>query len=150
MREARQAILDLRSPMLDAGGLAGALTEIGRRTVVPPTRFELSADRITAPPEAEGELLRIGQEAIANAARHAAATEIRVDLRQVSDVIRLRVTDDGRGFNVEATTTGDGGGRYGLLGMQERTARVGGRLTITSSDRGTVVEASVPCGRLRP
>ena len=82
IREARQAILNLRSPMLEASGLAGALAEIGRRTVAPPTNFDVSADRITHLRAIEGELLRIGQEAITNAARHAGATHIRVELRQ--------------------------------------------------------------------
>ncbi len=149
IREARQAILNLRSPMLEASGLAGALTEIGRRAVVPPTRFELSADPIAAEAVTEGELLRIGQEAITNAVRHAGATRIRVEMRQEADRIRLRVTDDGRGFAVDAGTAGHSG-RYGLLGMQERAARLGGRLTVTSSTGGTVVEASVPYARPRP
>jgi len=149
IREARQAILNLRSPMLEASGLVGALTEIGRRTVAPPTKFNVSADRITSSEATEGELLRIGQEAIANAARHAGATQIRVELRQEPDVIRLRVTDDGRGFNVAAVTS-VGSGHYGLLGMQERAARLGGLLTLTSSTNGTVVEANVPHVRPRP
>ena len=149
IREARQAILDLRSPLLEASGLAGALTEIGRRTIVPPTSFIVSADRITSSKATEGELLRIGQEAITNAARHAGATHIRVELRQEPDVIRLRVTDDGRGFDVAAVTS-VGSGHYGLLGMQGRAARLGGRLILTSSTDGTVVEANVPHVRPRP
>jgi signal transduction histidine kinase len=148
IREARQAILNLRSPMLEACGLAGALTEIGRRTVMPPTRFDVSADPIATTAAIDGELLRIGQEAITNAARHADATSIRVDLRQESDVILLRVTDDGRGFDVNAVASA-GNAHYGLLGMEERAARLGGRLTITSSVRGTIVEASVPSVRQR-
>ena len=98
--------------------------------------------------EREGELLRIGQEAIANAARHAAAMHIHVDLSQESHLVRLRVTDDGRGFDVDEILNADSG-HYGLTGMQERAARMGGRLTVTSSPRGTVVEASVPCARQR-
>jgi signal transduction histidine kinase/ligand-binding sensor domain-containing protein len=143
IREARQAIQNLRSPMLEASGLAGALTEICRRTVARPTRFDVSADQITSTGATEGELLRIGQEAITNAARHADATHIRVDLRQEPAAIRMCVTDDGRGFDVAAAMSA-GSGRYGLLGMQERAARLGGRLTITSSASGTVVEANVP------
>jgi len=115
---------------------------------VPPTRFELTAERIAGTAAIEGELLRIGQEAITNAARHSGATQIRVDLRQESDVIRLRVTDDGRGFDVAAMTSG-GSGHYGLLGMSERATRLGGRVAITSSGSGTVVEANVPDVRRR-
>jgi len=143
IREARQAIQDLRSPMLEASGLAGALAELGRRMVAPPTRFELSADPIAcAPAGIEAELLRIAQEAIANAARHAGATRIQVELHHEAHALRLRVTDDGRGFDVDAMLS-PGTGHYGLTGMRERTARIGGQLAITSSTRGTLVEAIV-------
>ena len=149
MREARQAVQNLRSPMLEACGLPGALEEIGRRTVAPPARFEISADAPAGVSAAtEGELLRIAQEAIANAARHAAATTIRVDLHQEPGLIRLRVTDDGRGFDAGAMLSA-GTAHYGLTGMQERAARIGGRLTVTSSTAGTVVEATAPCGGQR-
>jgi len=149
VREARQAIMNLRSPMLEACGLTGALAEVGRRAAAPPTRFEIAADQIAGLSVVmEGELLRIGQEAIANAARHAVATSIRVELRQEPDAVRLRVTDDGRGFDVDAMLSG-ASGHYGLTGMRERAAGLGGRLTVTSSARGTVVEASIPCARPR-
>ncbi len=149
LREARQAILDLRSPMLEVGDLATALAEIGHRTAKGPTRVEVAAGTIDGlAPAIEGELLRIGQEAITNAARHAGATRIRVDLRQDSDLILLRVTDDGRGFDVDAMASA-ATGHYGLTGMRERAARAGGRLTVRSSCDGTFVEASVPRGRQR-
>lgn len=150
VREARQAIMDLRSPILEACGLAGALAEVGRRIVAPPTHFDMSADPISVATIAiEGELLRIGQEAIANAAHHASAAHIHVDLRQVADTLRLRVTDDGRGFDVDGMLADDSD-HYGLTGMQERATRMGGRLTVTSSITGTVVEATVPCARPHP
>jgi signal transduction histidine kinase len=149
MREARQAVQNLRSPMLEACGLPGALEEICRRTVVAPARYEISADApagVTA--ATEGELLRIAQEAISNAARHADPRNIRVDLHQERGSIRLRVTDDGCGFHVDAMLM-PGTAHYGLTGMQERAARIGGRLTVTSSAAGTVVEATAPCGLQR-
>jgi signal transduction histidine kinase len=145
IREARQAILDLRSPMLEVGDLATAFAEIGRR--IGPTRVDVSAEPIDAlAPATESELLRIGQEAITNAARHAGATRIQVDLRQESHSVRLRVTDDGRGFDVAAMSSASGG-HYGLTGMRERAARVGGSLNVSSSSDGTFVEAIVPRGR---
>jgi len=142
-------VMNLRSPMLETGSLASALTEIGRRTVDAPTRFDVSADPIEQLPQSiEEELLRIGQEAITNAARHARATRIQVDLRQHADSVRLDVRDDGCGFDVDAmwsSTTG----HYGLTGMRERAARAGGRVTVNSSSSGTHVEAVVPCRRRR-
>jgi signal transduction histidine kinase len=150
VREARQAVLNLRSPMLETGaGLASALAETGRRTVDAPTRFDVSADPIEQlPPSTEEELLRIGQEAITNAARHAAATCIHVDLRQEADSVCLHVSDDGRGFDVDAMWSA-ATGHYGLTGMRERAARAGGRVTVVSSSTGTHVEAIVPCRRRR-
>lgn len=148
IREARQAILDLRSPMLEVGDLSTALTEIGRR-IGGPARVEVSADPIDPlAPATEGELLRIGQEAITNAVRHAGATRIGVELRQESDQVRLRITDDGRGFDVDAMLSA-ATGHYGLTGMRERAARAGGSLTVSSSSNGTHVEAIVPRARLR-
>ncbi|HEV8394219.1 MAG TPA: two-component regulator propeller domain-containing protein [Vicinamibacterales bacterium] len=149
IREARQAIQNLRSPMLDACGLAGAIEEIGRRTVTPPTRFDVSAEGLAGlPAVVEGELLRIAQEAVTNAARHAGAGQIHVHLSQDAGTVRLRVTDDGAGFDAGASLPGSSG-HYGLTGMRERAARIGGQLTITSSARGTSVEARVPCAGTR-
>ena len=149
IREARQAILNLRSPMLEEADLATALAEIGRRTVEGPTRVEVAADRIDGlAPDTEAELLRIGQEAITNAARHADATRIEVHLRQEPGLVLLRVTDDGRGFDVDRMRSAPAG-HYGLTGMQERAARAGGSLTVRSSSRGTFVEAIVPRDRRR-
>ena len=149
VREARQAVLNLRSPMLETGSLASALTEIGRRTVDAPTRFDVSAGPIDQLPQSvEEELLRIGQEAITNAARHARATSIQVDLRQEADSVRLHVRDNGCGFDVDAMWS-SATGHYGLTGMQERAARAGGRVTVNSSSTGTHVEALVPCRRRR-
>ena len=144
VREARQAVLNLRSPMLEVGDLAGAFAEIGRRTVETAASFRVSADPIDGlSPAAEGELLRIGQEAITNAARHARASRIQVDLRQDADRVRLRVSDDGRGFDVDAMLSA-ATGHYGLTGMRERAARAGGSVTCRSSSSGTIVEAIVP------
>ena len=146
VREARQAIMNLRSPMLEARGLAGALAEVGRHAVTPPAHFDMAGSIIGAPLAVEGELLRIGQEAIANAARHADATCVHVDLQQDAGAVRIRVTDDGHGFDVGQVLAANSG-HYGLTGMQERAARLGGRVVVTSSAGGTVVEASVPCAR---
>jgi two-component system NarL family sensor kinase len=132
--------------MLEARGLAGALAEVGRHALTPPAHFAMAGSITGAPLAVEGELLRIGQEAIANAARHADATCVYVDLQQDARAVRIRVTDDGHGFDVDQVLAADSG-HYGLTGMQERAARLGGRVVVTSSAGGTVVEASVPCAR---
>jgi ligand-binding sensor domain-containing protein len=148
IREARQAVWDLRSPLLEKRGLAGALDEVGRRLVngraialeIATPGFH--ADQVSS--DVESELLRIGQEAISNAIRHGSATRIRVDLRHESGRVRLRVSDNGCGFDVQSALS-NVAGHYGVVGMRERAARLGGALELTSSpQRGTLVDVHVP------
>lgn len=94
------------------------------------------------PPVVESELYRVAQEAVANADRHAAARRIDVTLAFDADRVVLVVRDDGRGFDPAAVPAG-----HGLVGMQERMDRAGGRVTIVSEPgRGTEVVAVVPTG----
>jgi signal transduction histidine kinase/ligand-binding sensor domain-containing protein len=148
IREARQAVMDLRSPLLEKRGLAGALDEVGRRLVNGrPITLEMAtpgfhADQVS--PDVERELLRIGQEAISNAIHHGRPTRIRVDLRHESGRVRLRVSDNGGGFDVQSALS-NVNGHYGVVGMRERAARLGGALVLTSTpQRGTLVDVHVP------
>jgi signal transduction histidine kinase len=148
IREARQAVMDLRGPLLETRGLAGALEEVGKRLINGhPIALEIATpgfqpDRVSD--ETERELLRIGQEAISNAIRHGNATRIRVDLRHEAGLVRLRVADNGRGFDVQAALA-DGAAHYGVIGMRERAARLGGALALTSAPhQGTLVDVHVP------
>jgi signal transduction histidine kinase len=98
-------------------------------------------------PAAEHEVLRIAQEAVTNALRHAGASCVRVRLGAAEEGGRpeavLRVADDGRGFDPEARAIRSR--RLGLTSMHERAASLGGRLTITSTaGEGTTVELRVP------
>ncbi|MCL2586022.1 MAG: ATP-binding protein [Streptosporangiales bacterium] len=88
-------------------------------------------------------LYRIAQEALQNVVKHAHATLAEVELRCDDSRVVLRVTDDGRGFDVTARPGGDSS--YGLHSMSERAELIGGQLTVTSRPGiGTVVSASVP------
>jgi signal transduction histidine kinase/ligand-binding sensor domain-containing protein len=98
------------------------------------------------PPGTEREILRIAQEAIHNVNKHAGAKSLFVQLEYGSDKVALEVRDDGRGF-----ATGEkpesAPGHYGLTGMRERAATIGGRLEVTSEPGvGTTVrlEAQAP------
>jgi signal transduction histidine kinase len=92
--------------------------------------------------DAELALFRTLQEALANVARHAGASSVRVALGQRGTEVVLTVADDGRGFDPSAP---EDNGRTGLIGMQERLAAVGGGLNLRSEPgRGTTVEAWVP------
>jgi signal transduction histidine kinase len=85
-------------------------------------------------------ILRVAQEAIANAARHADATAVRLELRAVAGGAVLEVSDDGRGFDVSPGSTPTGG--VGLRLMRERVAELGGELVVDSRPGGgTTVRA---------
>lgn len=142
---ARRICSELRPGVLDDLGLEAAVEwqaqEFERRTGV---RCEavaggrlprLERDVATA-------LFRILQESLTNVARHAAASRVRVELRQEGGRVVLEVTDDGRGA---AQTPPPGHRSLGVLGMKERARRLGGTLTLTgAAGKGTVVQASIP------
>jgi signal transduction histidine kinase len=97
--------------------------------------------------DVEHQVLRIAQEAVANALRHAGADRVEVELGRLAGVmpptVRLRVTDDGRGFDPEARAVRSR--RLGLTSMHERAASLGGSLRIESAPgRGTSVELRFP------
>lgn len=101
------------------------------------TRVEIATEACDdVKPEVQEQLLRIVREAVANAGRHANADVVRVSLTN-GGPLRLRVEDDGAGFDLESV---DRSG-FGLVAMQERAAALGAQLTISSVvGRGTAVE----------
>jgi PAS domain S-box-containing protein len=87
-------------------------------------------------------LFRVAQEALGNVVKHSEAAKGNVDLRLKANALNLYVTDNGKGFDSEASNSGAG---IGLIGMTERLRLVGGTLTIRSElMRGTEIEAEVP------
>ncbi|HVZ22240.1 MAG TPA: two-component regulator propeller domain-containing protein [Vicinamibacterales bacterium] len=145
VREARESIKNLRSPLLKARSLATALQEFGREAVGHTSATFAVAVTGTAvlPHDIESELFRIGQEAITNAVRHAGASHIDLSLDLTGEIVIMRVTDDGAGFVYDPRAVPDD--HYGLITMRERTEELHGVLRITTAvGRGTVVEVSVP------
>ena len=145
IREVRQSIWDLRSPTAQAGDLVSALRDAGQRLAKGSAVFRLSVHGTPRPQAArlERNLLRIGQEAITNAVRHAAATRIVGEVRYLDDAVVLRVSDNGRGFEVNTTT--ERPTHYGIVSMRERAAELGGSIDIRSSfGHGTDVEVRAP------
>jgi signal transduction histidine kinase/ligand-binding sensor domain-containing protein len=147
IREARQSIFDLRSPKLAAHDLAAALREAGEQaTAEHAVQFEFSLEgtprRCSA--KVEEQVLRIGQEAVVNAVRHAHASTIRMELRYDGDALTLKVTDDGRGFD-PGHQARDADGHYGLVSMRERAEGVGGDLIVASRiGGGTEIATHLP------
>jgi signal transduction histidine kinase/ligand-binding sensor domain-containing protein len=149
IREARQSILDLRSPMESTEELSEAI----RRVVTRQTRgsdvdFELvvTGTARSCGPRIDQQLLRIAQEAVANAVRHADATHVRLELRYDSSAVTLRVADNGRGFDPgqRVFTPQD---HWGLANMKERADQIGAQFRLRSSPgAGTEIETVVPTG----
>jgi ligand-binding sensor domain-containing protein/signal transduction histidine kinase len=145
--EARRYVWELRSPTLENNDLPTALAETARRlthdTAVH-AQVEVNGTFRPLAQSVEGNLLRIGQEAINNAVKHAHAQRILVNLVFDTKRVQLIVRDDGRGFNNHAAANGRDG-HFGLIGMRERAEKIGGTLSIQSTDgAGTEVVADVP------
>jgi signal transduction histidine kinase len=139
--ESRASIHDLRGIELEQRGLAGALERL-----LPPVAQETSAAfQVTITGHirhleatTENHLLRIAQECLTNAARHAAARSISVCLDYTPDAVTLTVRDDGRGFD---THTPAPQGHFGILGIRERANKIQAALTIASRlGEGTTIQ----------
>jgi signal transduction histidine kinase/streptogramin lyase len=147
-REARQKVQDLRSPMLQGHALADILREsldqiaAGHPVVL---RMTVTGESRPLREDVDEAVMRICQEAVANAVRHAQASEIQVFLTYEDRSVHLRVRDDGQGFDLE--TAGRRVGHWGLRNMQERAQRIGAQWKVASAaGRGTEIEAIVPVG----
>jgi signal transduction histidine kinase len=145
LEDVRRLAVELRPSVLDDFGLVAALERLtqsfGEQTEIA-VRFEQllpTADRL--PSEVETALYRIVQESLTNVVKHARAANVRIVLARTDDSASLFIEDDGVGFDPSSPSeTG-----IGLVGMQERVALLGGRLTIESrAGAGTTFVAEVP------
>ncbi|MEP1078759.1 PAS domain S-box protein [Leptolyngbya sp. PL-A3] len=132
LTEARRSVAALRPKLLEEGDLFSALKHLTNQ-MKSSTNTNLTCEIIgtayALSPDIENHLLRIGQEALTNAIKHAHATEIHVELVCEETQCLLRVKDDGQGFEVNQFASDKG---FGLLGMSERVERIGGELIIRS------------------
>jgi len=140
----RRLMFDLRPASLDRSGLAAAMRELLERLHEETHVAFTLEDHLTAEPEGEirTTLYRIAQEALLNVKKHAAATNVSVELRTVGAGCRVRIRDDGRGLDTDAT---DKPGHLGLVSMRERAQIAGGWwLARRDPEGGTVVEFWLP------
>jgi signal transduction histidine kinase len=115
--------------------------------------FSVVGDAKEMHPIVRDEIYRIGYEAIRNACMHSGASRLEVELRYAHN-LALRVGDNGKGIDRAIADRGKDG-HFGLQGMRERAARIGGKLTLgSSSNSGTEVRLIVPGGicfrKMRP
>jgi len=134
---------NLRPAALDFGivpAIAWQLQRFTRNTDIP-HEFSAPEDAIPLGPDAEIAAFRIVQEALTNVAKHARATRVKLRLVREPDSLRITLTDNGRGLQ---PAPGNGHG-FGILGMIERAAALGGELTVQPAKRkGTQVSLRIP------
>jgi signal transduction histidine kinase len=144
LREMRLLVFELHRPALDKGGLGGALQA---RLDAVETRGGIHSELKIEGVEnvarmVQEELYSIAQEALNNALNHAHARNVRVFLRFTDAFAELEILDDGVGFKVSLDQQRGG---FGILGMKERTQRIGGTFGITSEPgKGSKVSVLVP------
>ena len=149
LQRIRNLSLNLRPTVLDDFGLEAALEwHLERQAIWFDLDISLTCDlpeeRLS--PELETTSFRITQSALTNAARHADADHVQVNVGVEAKTLVLSVEDDGVGFDVQAAMQrASQGGSLGLLSMQDRAEQLGGRLIIRSKPgEGTEVQARLP------
>jgi signal transduction histidine kinase len=147
--EMRRLIADLRPTTLDELGLGAALEALGERLETSnEVRVEMNLDldflegrtdrRLEV--EIEDTVYRLVQEALNNVVQHAEAEAVRVDVSEDDEWLRVRVQDEGKGFDPTAHAGG-----FGLIGMRERVSLAGGTVELQSEPGGgTTIAALLP------
>ena len=152
--EGREAVQGLRASALEKNDLAQAISALGEELATdssnqPSARFHVSIEGEPRElhPILRDEVYRIAAEALRNAFRHAHAQQIEVEICYDNQELRLRVRDNGQGFDPAFFASQGREGHYGLPGMRERAKIAGGKLTIWSQvGAGTEVELQIPAG----
>jgi signal transduction histidine kinase len=130
----RRSLLNLRAQELEHGSLTDALTELARH-VTAGSGIELHCDvqrsDLPLPEAVEANLLRIGQECLANAVRHGNPQRVELSFRHEAGRVQLRIADDGAGFD-PAQLPHAGNGHFGWRGIRERAAQIGALVELKS------------------
>jgi PAS domain S-box-containing protein len=141
--ESRRLISGLRPPDLDELGIVEAIESLvaDARTEIPTVRFEHHLPGSRLPPMLETTIFRIVQESLSNVRKHAAATTASVVLEREGNRVRIRVTDDGCGFDPAAVAED----RFGLESIRQRSRLFSGEPVIRATPGGgTTIEVSLP------
>jgi len=146
--EARRAVWELRSPSLATlGDFPNALKKVSERALQGTgirLHFTTSGAASKPAPAAEDNLLRICEEAVVNAVKHAHPTQVEIDLNFSPAELRLRIRDDGCGFNPNGPNASKDE-HFGLVGIRERVKSIDGQLFLNSRPgAGTEIAVTVP------
>jgi ligand-binding sensor domain-containing protein/signal transduction histidine kinase len=145
--EARRAVWNLRqsgAAMPEIGPLLDQMAQQASHASRVPVHLETSGKPVLLDPAVEHDILMVAREAVYNAVQHARPTEVKIQVHFEHNRVRLRVTDDGCGFDPDETLH-NAGEHFGLMGMRERTARLGGHFDIRSAPgTGTELLVEVP------
>jgi signal transduction histidine kinase len=140
--EVRRSVQTLRTDVAASESLGAAVSQLARHlseSAGMPIRVTVNEQTARLRPEVESELLRIAQEAMNNAVKHARATSIDVSVRVSAPSAELTVRDDGKGLGTGRPDS------YGLAIMRERATLIDAELSIESSEpNGTVVRVRIP------
>jgi signal transduction histidine kinase len=148
--EGRDAVQGLRARAGDDNDLASAIRTLGQELAAEHGSnemlgFEVQGTPRSLHPALRDQIFRIAGEALRNAFRHGEARQIEVELQYDPRYLRLRVRDDGKGIDPEVLRRGGRKGHFGIRGMRERTALIGGKLAVWSApNSGCEVELKVP------
>ena len=145
LAEARRSVWNLRAEALERGDLRHALASLVARYhhSAIEASFDCTGGWNPLPIEVESALLRVAQEALANVARHAQATQVWVTLTCLPTAITLTIRDDGQGFADAISTLAATHVHFGIMGMRERISALNGTLALYD-DQGAVVTATIP------
>ena len=133
LAEARRSVMALRLDQTRRAGLELALRQVAERSTVPggvSCTFEGDAIDTGLKPEQEHELLRIAQEAVSNAVRHARPRTVRITMTDLGEYWELAVADDGAGMEQSPELSARQG--FGLASMRQRASAIGGEWQIAS------------------
>lgn len=147
--EIHKIIYELRPTLLDDLGLVSAvrwLVDNNLRSAGILVNFKTVGREKRLPPQFETTIFRVIQESVNNIARHAGAKKVNLSLHFKKEVIRVKIKDNGKGFDVEeAINSKDRPRGLGLLGMMERIELINGNLSIRSTQgAGTEVDIKIP------
>ena len=149
--EGRDAVQGLRSSTIEKNNLALAIRALGAELATdgsglrPAFHVAVEGETRELHPILRDEIYKIAAEALRNAFRHAHAGRVEVEIRYDTAQFRLRVRDDGKGIDPAVLASHGLEGHYGLRGMQERAALIGGKLAVWSeAGAGTEMELHLP------